>query len=64
MDGPIFNKHTGAACGLIIGIILGSLTLDLRDGGTGSGPRTAAGPAQPVPSAVALDAAVSASSQR
>lgn len=28
MNSRIFNSHTGAACGLIIGIILGALVLD------------------------------------
>ena len=28
MDKRIFNEHTGAACGLIIGIILGCVALE------------------------------------
>jgi hypothetical protein len=30
-DGGLFNRHTGAAFGLIIGIVLGSLLLNLSD---------------------------------
>jgi hypothetical protein len=29
MDARFFNEHTGAACGLVIGIILGSMAVDL-----------------------------------
>jgi hypothetical protein len=32
-ENRFFNAHTGAAAGLIIGVIVGSLLLNLADGG-------------------------------
>jgi hypothetical protein len=34
-ENRFFNAHTGAAAGLIIGVILGSLLLNLADGVAG-----------------------------
>jgi uncharacterized membrane-anchored protein YhcB (DUF1043 family) len=38
VENRIFNAHTGAAAGLIIGVIVGSLLMNLADQGAPDGP--------------------------
>ena len=58
----VFNAHTGAAAGLIVGIILGSLALDLLGAGAPTAP--APRPVQSAAPAAGIAAASGAVSQR